>query len=101
LTNAIKYGSSDGHVPQITIGYREMDENIEIYVRNTGSCFDPVKEGSKMFQPFSRLEKYSRIEGTGLGLYKSQMLAHAMGGNLVAKSDNKSYAEFALILPKS
>jgi signal transduction histidine kinase len=72
---------------------------VELSVRDTGIGIRPADQ-AKLFLAFSRIdEKVSGPEGTGLGLYISQKLAHLIGGEITLVSTYGKGSKFTLILP--
>ena len=61
VTNAIKYTSKG----TIEMGYEKIDENIRLYVRDTGIGI-PEDKKDKVFHRFEKLDEFA--QGTGLGL---------------------------------
>jgi two-component system, sensor histidine kinase and response regulator len=58
------------------------------------------EDQAKLFLAFSRIdETASGQEGTGLGLYISQKLAHFIGGEITLVSEYGKGSKFTLALP--
>ena len=79
VTNAIKYTSKG----TIEMGYEKIDENIRLYVRDTGIGI-PEDKKDKVFHRFEKLDEFA--QGTGLGLAISNRLVHMMGGTIELES---------------
>lgn len=62
-------------------------------VSDTGPGIAP-EEQSKLFEPFSRLDRTAAKEGTGLGLALSAALCRAMDGSLRVESDGRQGSRF-------
>ena len=97
LSNAVKFTDTG----KICLLAREVDEQIEVVVENTGSG---IKEDSlsKLFQPFERLSSTVLVKkpGTGLGLYLTKKLAtEVLGGSVAVESQpgvgSKFYLKFS------
>jgi signal transduction histidine kinase len=103
LDNAQKYG--DGESPiTITVAPAEQ-ENVAISVSNIAlPDYLPTsqQEVDSLFEKFKRLDDTTTrtTRGTGLGLYITQGLMEAMGGNVSATVNDKTFT-VNLILPKS
>jgi signal transduction histidine kinase len=98
LSNAIKYTARGG---SITLAIEERGEVAMVCVRDTGIGI-PADKLDRVFEPFVQLGRSltSRDEGTGLGLAISRDLARAMGGDLVAESEEGVGSTFTLVLPR-
>lgn len=100
VSNAIKYGARGGAV------------DIVCTCRGTDICIAVSDEGpgipagliDRLFTPFDRLEaeRWSGVDGSGLGLALSKGLARAQGGDIVYRArEDRSGAVFVLTLPRS
>ena len=79
LSNAIKYNRLNGSV-NITWDV-SSNNNIRICVQDTGPGMTPEQQ-SQLFQPFNRLDKNSKEEGTGIGLVVCKRLVELMHGRI-------------------
>ncbi|MFC0633589.1 sensor histidine kinase [Brevundimonas balnearis] len=81
LSNAVKYGSGGGVV---TLNVVAQADGVLIEVIDEGSGVPPALV-DRLFTPFDRLdaERWSGMEGSGLGLALSRGLAQAQGGDLI------------------
>ena len=100
LSNAIKYNREGGSV---TLSARRVDvpagPAVEIIVADTGLGMTAAQQAA-LFQPYNRLgREQSSIEGTGIGLVISRLLAERMGGTLEARSVEGQGSMFTLRLP--
>ena len=103
LSNAIKYNREGG---SITVSARRVgvlagpaDSAVEIIVADTGLGMTAAQQAA-LFQPYNRLgREQSGIEGTGIGLVISRVLAERMGGTLEARSVEGQGSTFTLRLP--
>jgi sigma-B regulation protein RsbU (phosphoserine phosphatase) len=82
LGNAITHGACD---KLIRLGAAVSDGWFELFVANAG---DPIPSATleKIFEPFERGTLRSNLQGLGLGLYISDQIAKAHGGNLTVVS---------------
>ncbi len=98
LTNAVKFTPDGGH---IEVSWKDETSQVCIEVRDSGIGIEPEKL-EKVFEPFMQVSRYrmDAAEGVGLGLAISRELAHAMGGDLSARSEVGKGSVFTLSLPK-
>lgn len=94
IGNAIHY-SPQGSTVTVTI--RHAGERSLVSVRDQGPGLTPEQQ-SVVFGKFERLGR-SGDGGSGLGLYISRRLAHAMSGELTVESEPGQGASFTLALP--
>ena len=83
MSNAVKYNRDGGQI--ILDCDRSTPGRSRISVRDTGPGIDPADQ-ARIFQPFIRLDKDVRVEGTGIGLAVSRQLLELMGGELRLES---------------
>ena len=106
LSNAVKYNREGGSV---TVSARRVavlagvtgqaGPMVEIIVADTGLGMTTAQQAA-LFQPYNRLgREQSSIEGTGIGLVISRLLAERMGGTLEARSLQGLGSTFTLRLP--
>lgn len=95
MGNAIKF-TDEGSV---TLRAVVEGENAVVSVKDTGIGI-PEEKFDSIFKPFFRVHTEGRLtEGTGLGLYLSQKIAHALGGGISFGSIQGEGSEFTLIIP--
>ncbi|MGI8508661.1 MAG: sensor histidine kinase, partial [Gemmatimonadaceae bacterium] len=111
LSNAIKFTPPGGTVT-VTCRTAELAGRVDtlcgagwwahIRVEDTGIGV-PLKEQSRIFEPFVQVEAgHTRTQGgTGLGLAISRRLARLMGGDLSLESTPGKGSAFTLCLPAS
>jgi signal transduction histidine kinase len=88
MSNAIKYNRPQGQVGVEVEKGRAADGGPEVIVSitDTGAGLSPEQIDS-LFQPFNRLgAEYSAVEGHGLGLSISRLLAQSMSGDISVSS---------------
>jgi PAS domain S-box-containing protein len=92
--NALKYAPlSTVHIKVV-----EQPERLKILVSDNGPGI-PSEHLERIFDRFERLDHHHVQAGTGLGLYISRQLAHAMRGHLTVESEAEGGATFTLDLP--
>jgi signal transduction histidine kinase len=97
LDNAIKF-LGDQPQPQITIGYRQEDEDTVWYVQDNGIGIEP-RYHDKVFGLFERLDPTS--EGTGIGLALVKRIIEVHGGRIWVESQPGQGATFYFTLPQA
>lgn len=94
-SNAIKYGD---HERKVLINLKEMDDYVEVVVRNFGR---PIEKGVNLFDEFQRTESAEKSgkRGWGIGLTIVKGVIESVGGavRIIRHNDGTS---FQLILPK-
>jgi signal transduction histidine kinase len=84
-----------GYEPMVSITTRNMDDKVEIIVRDNGDGIpDSVKE--KIFQPFFTTKPAG--QGTGLGLSLTYDIVKAHGGELLVESQEGEGFSIKLVL---
>ena len=98
LSNGIKYNRPGGSV---TLADPDLGDRLGFEVTDTGLGLSE-QDIESLFRPFDRLgAERSDIEGTGLGLALSKLLAEAMGGDIEVVSELGRGSTFRLVLPKA
>jgi uncharacterized integral membrane protein (TIGR00697 family) len=98
LANAIEYSNRD---TIITLDYMEDTDKVTLIVKDQGIGI-PIDEQAKIFERFYRASnaKDLRVDGTGLGLTISQMLAEKIGANITFESTEGKGSTFYVHVPK-
>jgi PAS domain S-box-containing protein len=96
IENALKF-TNDG---EIRFGYELKDNNIEIFVKDTGIGIVPEKQAI-IFDRFSQEEKNlaQNVGGLGLGLSIAKENTKLLGGEISVKSKKWEGATFIISLP--
>lgn len=97
LENAIKY-SPEGSC--IRIGLNQMDIYTRIIIADQGMDIRE-SEYNKIFKRFYRGEKAERAEGSGLGLYLSQLILQSEKGYITVASKEGQGSCFSVFLLNS
>ncbi len=97
ISNAVKYNRPGGSLT--TCVRPDGEDHVCIDVSDTGPGLTEA-ELARLFVPFERLDAAGRgIEGNGLGLALSRVLAQAMGGTIEVSSTPDEGSVFTLRLP--
>jgi len=91
LSNAVKYNKHGGEV-RVSCEHRDEDF-VRIIVADTGLGI-AEKYLDKLFEPFERIDHFSKIEGAGVGLSITKSLVEVMGGKVGVKSISGEGSEF-------
>lgn len=96
IANSIKFTDKG----KVVIGYRLKDENIELFVEDSGIGISKEAQ-SRIFDYFSQEDTSSvrRFEGSGLGLSIVNGLAALLGGSVSLESSKGLGSIFRFILP--
>ncbi len=92
--NAIRY-SPDGSVIKVRVSADQEFARISVTDQGDGIAAD---DQDRIFEKFERLGR-AGDGGSGLGLFISRRLAHAMGGSLTVESSTGKGSIFTLSLP--
>jgi signal transduction histidine kinase len=95
LSNALKFTPSGGRV---VVRSRNVQGGVELEVEDSGHGMEP-SEVQGLFERFSRLERHSEIEGSGLGLFVVRSIVQAHGGTIQVASRVNSGSRFTVTLP--
>ncbi len=101
LTNAMKFTNEGGILLKVTTRKESYGVNLLISVRDSGIGIKKENLG-KIFTSFSQIDtkKNRSIEGAGLGLAISKMLARQMGGFIQVDSEYGKGTEFKVVIPQ-
>jgi signal transduction histidine kinase len=80
MSNAVKYNRPGGKV-NVTVRRTDVHGRMRVEVQDTGKGI-PERLKNILFQPFTRLEVNTSIEGTGIGLVITKKLVEMMNGEL-------------------
>lgn len=96
LDNAIKFTDVGGVAIELVL----HESRIMLSVHDSGIGID-TQHQHRLFQAFSQIAPPSErvYQGTGLGLYLSQRLAHLLGGDITLTSATGIGSRFTLTLP--
>lgn len=96
LGNAWKY-SRENEAACIEFGAETVDGETVYFVRDNGVGFD-MAEAARIFEPFQRLHRQDRFEGTGIGLATVWRIVRRHGGRLWAEAAPGKGATFRFTL---
>lgn len=91
LSNAFK-NTPDG---SITVGWKVLDGEVEIYVEDTGVGISPERQ-TTIFEKFS---KYDGQSGAGLGLNICKTIVEKQNGRIVLQSAEGKGSHFGVVFP--
>lgn len=99
ITNAIRYSSPQNC--KIRLVHEEKNGKYIIKVIDSGIGI-PKKDQASIFKKFFRTDKAVKmqVDGSGLGLHVSKMLAGVLGGEVGFESEEGVGTTFYVILPK-
>ena len=95
VSNAVKFTSKGGRV---SVFAESNPREVRISVEDTGTGVDSARR-QVLFERYSRLERHSEVEGTGLGLYVVKNIMDAHGGRIEVSSEVGAGATFVVCLP--
>ena len=97
LSNAVKYNLPGGHVT--VSATRASVRELRLVVADSGPGLTPLQL-EHLFEPFNRLGRENGlVEGTGIGLMLSRLIAQQMGGRIEVQSQPGAGSSFILVLP--
>jgi two-component system, sensor histidine kinase and response regulator len=91
VLNALQHSPDNGRVAVVL---RDHDDALELSVWNEGEI--KAIDATRLFEPFRR---GAGSQGMGLGLYISQEIARAHGGEITVSSSPETGTTFRLVLP--
>jgi signal transduction histidine kinase len=97
LTNGCKYNRPGG---TLHVAHRAEGDELWIDFRDQGEGLEG-DEIDELFQPFKRLTRHWRVEGTGLGLVIVKLLLAQMGGGIDVASTPGQGSTFSVRLATS
>ncbi len=97
ISNAVKY-TPEGE--RITLGLESSEEEVSLWVENTGSGITP-EDQRHLFQPYFRTSDRERLhkQGSGLGLFIVKQIVEAHGGSVAVDSVPRHHTRFTVSLP--
>lgn len=98
LSNAVKYSPRGGGVA--VMAFRDREGQAKVSVHDEGIGIRP-EDMPRLFQKFSRLfdKRALNIPGSGLGLYITQEIIRAHGGEILVESIWGKGSTFSFVLP--
>lgn len=95
ISNALKFTPAGGAV---TVIFKQEGNDGVFSVVDTGSGMEPT-DVQRLFGRFSRLDRHSQVEGSGLGLFVVRSIVHAHGGTIQVTSQVGLGSRFEVKLP--
>lgn len=97
LSNAFKFTPKDG---EITLGIRQNENNITIYVKDTGKGI-PKELQNKVFERFFSVTYSDSLGGSGIGLTYTKLLTELHHGYIDFSSEEEKGSLFCVHFPTS
>lgn len=97
IGNAVKYSPPGA---SIDVSSEETDTAVSFHVTDRGVGISP-EDQERLFRPFERVGDVSATQGTGLGLWITQTLVRAHGGDITVKSEPGVGSRFTVRLPRA
>lgn len=94
LLNAIRYGNNG----PVQFDLVKEPERVLIIVRDHAQGIDP-QDQARIFQRYERANQDQTVPGMGLGLYISNYIVRAHGGEINLKSEIGKGSEFTVSIP--
>lgn len=98
IENALKYSADQVEV-SLLFGSFERDDQIRMWIKDTGPGFDVSKSGM-IFEMFGRADASAKVSGDGIGLALVRRIVESHGGRVWARSRPRHGATFIVALPK-
>jgi K+-sensing histidine kinase KdpD len=95
LTNALKHSAPE---TPVVVRLEQEGPQVRIQVRDQGEGLHP-EELARLFTKYYRTGEGQRAEGVGLGLYISQLIIKAHGGQILVESTPGQGSTFTVTLP--
>lgn len=95
VSNACKFAPPDSCVQ---VGLEHRSKDFVLYMKDRGPGIAP-EEQAHLFEPFYRAKPQTASPGAGLGLYISQRILEALGGEITVKSKVGKGSCFYVRLP--
>ena len=92
INNAIKFTSKGA----ITLGYRQNNDQVSIFVKDTGTGIDEDKI-NRLFERFYKGDNF--VQGTGLGLAISHTIVEHLKGTITVTSEIGKGSHFTIQHP--
>jgi signal transduction histidine kinase len=90
---------NDGYEPTLAVTTKNLDERVEIRIRDNGTGI-PVEVKERMFNPFFSTKPAG--EGTGLGLSISHdIIVKQHGGSIDVNTEPGEFTEISITLPRA
>ena len=97
VANALEHGQPEGGLEVILDG--TGPEHVRVEVRNRGAI--PPDVLARLFEPLAgRERRLAGSRGLGLGLYITNEIVKAHGGEIAASCDDATDTTFTLVLPR-
>lgn len=95
VSNAIKFTPRNG---QVSLSAKRVTSAVQITVSDTGSGIEPEAR-PHLFDRYTRLDKHTGVEGTGLGLFVTKSIVDAHSASLELISQVGTGTTFIISFP--
>lgn len=96
IGNAVKY-HEPGRRPRINVLSRQLDDHVEISIRDNGTGLDLPRDAEKVFGLFKRA--HTTPDGAGVSLYSIRRVLERVGGTIDVTSKPGRGSCFSICLP--
>jgi signal transduction histidine kinase len=97
LTNSVKYSNS---APEVRLSFIEKPDAFVIYYADNGNGIDMKKHGTKLFQPFTRIDENKKAGSTGIGLYLVKQMLDQYNATIKLESELGKGVQIEISFPK-
>jgi signal transduction histidine kinase len=97
LTNSVKYSNS---TPEVKISFIDKPDAFVVYYADNGNGIDMKKHGSKLFQPFTRIDENKKAGSTGIGLYLVKQMLDQYNATIKLESELGKGVQIEISFPK-
>jgi signal transduction histidine kinase len=94
LSNAIKYSAGG----TVKVEIHPHDGKVEMAVSDQGKGISQ-KDISRLFQPYTRLDRTQSVKGTGVGLFITKGIVQAHNGEINVESELGKGTTFRISIP--
>lgn len=96
LTNALRYGAGKPIVVRVYVDSRRNQARVDVTDQGIGIS---AENQARIFQQFERVNAGHAVAGLGLGLFISEQIVMAHGGEILVESEEGKGSTFSLCLP--
>lgn len=97
LSNSVKYSNG---TPEVKLSFIQQSDALLIFYSDNGKGIDMKKHGSKLFQPFTRIEENKSAGSTGIGLYMIKQMLDQYGATIKLYSELGKGVQIEISFPR-